>query len=133
VEAFYPQILAVHVTAVLASGGLFALRALAGNVFGATWTMAAPIRYLSYSLDTVLLTGALMLMTVTRQYPFIDAWLTAKVMLLVVYVVLGGFALKRGRSRTARLAYSATAATIFLFIISIALTHNPLGIFSTLM
>jgi uncharacterized membrane protein SirB2 len=129
-ETFYPQILMVHISAVLLSGGLFFTRAAASNIFGAPWIMAAPLRYLSYSIDTVLLTAALMLMTVTHQYPFVDAWLTTKVVLLVVYVLLGSFALKRARDRTSRLLCSAAAVAIFAFVISVALTHNPLGIFA---
>ena len=51
--------------------------------------MFAPLRYLSYTIDTVLLTAALMLATILHQYPFVHAWLTVKVLLLVVYIVLG--------------------------------------------
>ena len=129
-EVYYLEIRNVHVCAVLMSGALFFIRAFAGNLFGAAWVMAAPLRFLSYSIDTVLLTAALMLMTVTHRYPFVDAWLTAKVTLLIVYIVLGSFALKRGQSRALRLACSAAAAGVFLFIVSIALTHNPAGAFA---
>ena len=80
---FYPQIKAVHIAAVMASGVLFLLRGAAVQL-GATWAMAAPLRYLSYSIDTVLLTAALMLATILHQYPFVQGWLTAKVLLLVV-------------------------------------------------
>ena len=69
---------------------------------GARWHMAAPLRYLSYTIDTVLLTAALMLATMLHQYPFVHGWLTAKVLLLVVYVVLGSYALKRGATRAAQ-------------------------------
>lgn len=131
-DALYPQILAGHVTAVIASGGLFFLRAVLLNVFGVSWVMAAPVRYLSYAIDTALLTAALMLMTITRQYPFADAWLTAKVALLVLYVVLGSLALKRAPKRSMRIACSTTAIAVFLFVVSIALTHNPLGALSGL-
>src|SRR5687768_11528462 len=97
----YPQIKWVHVAAVLISGGLFALRGMA-MLAGARWYMAAPLRYLSYTIDTVLLTAALMLATMLRQYPFVQSWLTVKVLLLMVYVVLGSYALKRGATRTVR-------------------------------
>jgi uncharacterized membrane protein SirB2 len=132
VEAFYLEIRTVHITAVALSGALFLIRALAGNLFGATWTMAPPVRYLSYTIDSILLTAALMLMTIVRQFPFVDAWLTVKVLLLVGYIALGSFALKRARSRRARLAFSAAAMVVFLFILSVARTHNPLGVFSLL-
>src|SRR5262245_13785085 len=99
---FYPQIRFVHIAAVLASGGLFFLRGLVLHL-GGRWAMAAPLRYLSYTIDTVLLTAALMLATILHQYPFVHGWLTVKVVLLVVYVVLGSYALKRARTRNARI------------------------------
>jgi uncharacterized membrane protein SirB2 len=128
---FYPQIKAVHISAVLASGVLFLLRGLAQQL-GARWVMAAPLRYLSYTIDTVLLTAALMLMTVLHQYPFVHAWLTVKVSLLVCYVVLGSFALKRGGTQRARLACGLAALALYAFMISVARTHSPLGIFGLL-
>ena len=99
---------------------------------GAKWAMAAPLRYLSYTIDTVLLTAALMLMTIVQQYPFVHAWLTVKVLLLVVYVVLGSFALKRGQTRTVRVVCWVAALAVFGFIITVARAHHPLGIFSAL-
>ena len=75
----------------------------------------------------MLLTAALMLTTIVHQYPFVQAWLTVKVLLLVVYIVLGTIALKRGRSpRERALAYVA-ALTVFAFIVSVARAHDPLG------
>ena len=126
---FYPQIKWVHVAAVLASGVLFFVRGLALNL-GARWTMAAPLRYLSYSVDTVLLTAALMLATILHQVPFVHAWLTTKVLLLVVYVVLGSFALKRAPTPGMKRACFVAALAIYLFIASVARAHNPWGILS---
>ena len=127
-EEFYPQIRHVHIAAVTASGALFFLRGLALNLFGQSWAMAAPLRWTSYAIDTVLLTAALMLMTIVQQYPFADHWLTVKVLLLVVYVVLGSFALKRGRTRGVRIGFWLAASAVFLFIVSVARAHDPLGI-----
>ena len=123
---FYPQVKLTHVAAVGASGGLFFMRGAAAQL-GAQWTMAAPLRYLSYSIDTVLLTAALMLSTMLHQYPFVDGWLTVKVLLLVVYIVLGSYALKRARTPAVRLVSWLGALAIFGFIISVAHTHDPLG------
>lgn len=93
---------------------------------------AAFLRVMSYAIDTTLLTAALMLVTILHQYPFQQAWLTVKVILLVVYVVLGTLALKRGRTRTAQVASYFAALTVFLFIVSVARTHNPWGVISQL-
>jgi uncharacterized membrane protein SirB2 len=128
---FYPQIKAVHIAAVIASGLLFLLRGAAVQL-GASWAMAAPLRYLSYSIDTVLLTAALMLATILHQFPFVQGWLTAKILLLVCYVVLGTFALKRGRTRTVRTSCWLAAVLVYLFIVSIARAHHPLGVIALL-
>lgn len=128
---FYPQIKAVHIAAVTASGLLFLLRGAAVQL-GASWAMAAPLRYLSYTIDTVLLTAALMLATILHQFPFVQGWLTAKVLLLVCYVVLGTFALKRGRTQAVRISCWIAALLVYLFIVSIARAHHPLGIIALL-
>ena len=113
--------------AVIASGGLFALRG-AGVLAGARWPMFAPLRYLSYTIDTVLLTAALMLATLLHQYPFVHAWLTVKVMLLVLYILLGTFALKRGRTGVTRAGCFVAALMVYLLIVSVARAHDPLGL-----
>lgn len=130
-EAFYLEIRNVHIGAVLASGALFLLRGLGVNLFNAAWPMWAPVRYLSYTIDTTLLTAALMLMTIVHQYPFVHAWLTVKVLLLVAYIVLGSFALKRAKTRNARLAFYVAALLVFGFIVSVARAHDALGVFAT--
>jgi len=123
---FYPQIKLVHICTVLASGTLFLLRGLLVQL-GSRAAMAAPVRYLSYSIDTVLLTSALMLMSVLHQYPFVDSWLTVKVTLVVVYIIVGSFAIKRGRTRAVRLSCWIAALLVYGMIISVAVTHDPLG------
>jgi len=128
---YYPQIKLVHIVAVLASGGLFFLRGLALHL-GGKWAMAAPLRYLSYTIDTVLLTAALMLAAILHQYPFVHSWLTMKVVLLVVYVMLGTYALKRGRTLRTRVIYWLAALAVYAFIISVARTHHPAGVLLSL-
>jgi uncharacterized membrane protein SirB2 len=127
VGEFYLQIKWTHIAAVIASGVLFVLRGIAVQA-GARWAMAAPLRYLSYAIDTTLLIAAMMLITILHQYPFVQAWLTVKVCLLVVYIALGTFALKRGRTRRVRLVCFFAALAVYAFIISVALAHHPLGI-----
>lgn len=128
---FYAEIRLVHITAVLASGALFALRGLVLNL-GHGWAMAAPLRYLSYTIDTVLLTAALMLTTIIRQYRFADAWLTMKVALLVAYIGLGFAAFRSTHVRSTRLAYWLAAIAVYGFVLSVARAHDPRGIFSDL-
>jgi uncharacterized membrane protein SirB2 len=129
---FHDEIRWVHIAAAIVSGSLFALRG-AGVLAGAGWPMSAPLRYLSYTIDTVLLTAALMLATILHQYPFVHSWLTAKVCLLVVYILLGTLALRRARTQRARVWCYVAALALFLLIVSIARAHHPLGIFTRLL
>jgi uncharacterized membrane protein SirB2 len=130
VEAWYPQIRALHLGAVLTSGGLFLVRGFLLNALGQGWAMAGPLRIASYAIDTVLLGAAIALVFITRQYPFVDGWLTAKVVLLVVYIVLGSFALKRGRTRAIRIGFWLAALAVFGFIWSVARAKSPVGVFA---
>ena len=123
---FYWQIKWVHIAAVIASGTLFLLRGIAVQA-GARWAMAAPWRYLSYTIDTVLLTAALMLVTILPGAMFANGWLTMKLCLLIVYVVLGSYALKRGRTQRTHLICFVAALSVYAFIVSVAIEHHPLG------
>lgn len=124
---FYSEIRLVHIATVLASGGLFLLRGIALFAGRRRLAMAAPVRYLSYTIDTVLLSAALMLMTIIRQYPFVHGWLTVKVVLLVVYIALG-WAAFHGHGRYAvRPGLWLAALAVFAFIYSVARAHHPAG------
>jgi uncharacterized membrane protein SirB2 len=125
---FYPQIKAVHIAMVIASGLLFAMRG-AGVLAGMRWPMRLPMKLLSYTIDTTLLTAALMLFTILPHAMFSNGWLATKLILLVVYIGLGTFALKRGRTRRTRAFCYVAALCVFGFIISVARAHHPLGIF----
>ena len=124
---FYPQIKAIHVAAVLLSGALFLMRGLlvqTGRERGAMW---APVRYATYGIDTVLLTAALMLVAALPSAMFANHWLALKLVLLVVYVVLGSLALGRAQTATVRRVCFAAAVTVYLTMLGIARAHHPFG------
>ena len=125
--AYYLQIKWVHVAAVLASGGVFALRGLMLHLGAGTVAMAWPLRFLSYAIDTVLLTAALMLFTILPHAVFANGWLALKLVLLPVYVVLGSFALKRGRTAQSRVGCWLGALAVYATILGIARMHHPMG------
>ena len=71
---FYPQIKSAHILLVLLSGSLFALRG-GFALFGARWPRHAALRYTSYSIDTMLLTSAAMLLTILPvSYTHLDVY-----------------------------------------------------------
>ncbi|MGC3964171.1 MAG: SirB2 family protein [Rhodocyclaceae bacterium] len=128
----YLTIKNAHIGLAVTSGSLFALRG-AARLVGASIAMRAPVRYLSYAIDTALLTAAILLLTALRLNPFEVPWLMAKLGLLVVYVVLGTLALKRGRTPTIRVAAYFAALLCFITMYSIARLHDPAGFWRYLM
>jgi uncharacterized membrane protein SirB2 len=128
---FYPQIKSLHVWMVLLSGGLFALRG-ASVLLGWRWAMALPVRLASYAIDTTLLTAALMLLTMLPPSMFANGWLLMKITLLVIYILFGTLALKRARSPRQRTVFYVLALLTYAWMLTIARSHHPLGIFHVL-
>jgi uncharacterized membrane protein SirB2 len=121
----YQGIKHLHISCVALSGGLFLLRGawmLKGSpMLGRPW-----VRVLPHIVDTTLLGSAVTLAVISHQYPFAQPWLGAKVSALVLYIVLGSIALKRGRTlRTRALAFGAAVAT-FAYIVMVAITRQVL-------
>ncbi len=123
----YPALKQLHLALVTASGLLFALRGAAVQA-GAGWAMRRPWRRLSYGIDTLLLTAGVSLWWLLGLHPLRDPWLGAKLALLLLYIVLGSLALKRGRTPAVRRASYAAALATYLFIATVALRHQPLGL-----
>jgi uncharacterized membrane protein SirB2 len=85
------------------------------------WVKIAP-----HLVDTVLLGSAITLAVISHQYPFAQPWLGAKVVALVLSIILGTIALKRGRTlRTRAIAFAAAIGT-FAYIVMVALTRQVL-------
>ena len=108
----------------LSLGGFAARGALvlAGSpLLGTRFVRVAP-----HALDTLLLASALWLSWMLGQYPFVNGWLTAKVLGLLVYIVLGSIALRRGRTKAVRAAAFAGALLAAGYVVAVALTKDPL-------
>ncbi len=113
-----------HVVAVIASFALFFLRGL--------WMMAAPeklaarwVRVVPHVIDTILLVSAIALAAMTAQYPFVQPWLTAKILALLVYIVLGTVAIRRGRTRRVRIVAWILALSVFGYMVAVARSRVP--------
>ena len=118
-----------HITCVMLSGSLFALRGF-WMITGSELLEHRLVRILPHIIDTLLLTAAISLMVVLHQNPIANTWLTVKVVALLVYIVLGMFALRRGRTPQTRIICFALALMTFGFMVSVALTRHPAGVFS---
>lgn len=113
-----------HIGCAAASGSLFLLRGVwmlrASPLLQQRWVKVVP-----HLIDTALLVSALALAAWSAQYPFVQGWLTAKVLALLGYIVLGTIALKRGRTLASRTGALVGALALFGYIVAVAVTRQP--------
>ncbi|MBA1146733.1 SirB2 family protein [Ectothiorhodospiraceae bacterium WFHF3C12] len=116
----------VHLTTVAVTLVLFVLRGV--------WMMLdSPrlqrrwVKVLPHVNDTILLVSALWMAVGIWRYPMVfHGWITAKIVALLVYIVLGTVALKRGRSKTIRGAAFIGGLAVFAYIVQTAYSKSVL-------
>ncbi len=113
----------LHVGSVVLSGTGFVLRGVwmmrRSPMLARRWVRVVP-----HVVDTVVLASAIALAVMIRQYPLVHSWLTAKVLGLIAYIVLGTIALKRGRTRVVRITTFWGALLVFAYIVEVAITKS---------
>lgn len=122
----YPALLHLHRTCVSLSVLLFFARGL-GVAALQVWPMRPAWRRLSVAIDVVLLGAGLSLWTLLSYHPLHQTWLGIKLVLLVLYIVLGSFALKRGRTRGQRMVFFGLALAAVASLVGVALHRHPSG------
>lgn len=126
IATWYPVVKHVHMTCAAVTITLFVLRG-AWMMRGSPLLAARWVRIVPHVVDTLLLASAITLAVIIGNAPVTHGWLTAKVIGLVLYIVLGTIALRRGRTRTVRIAAFVAALVVFGYIVSVAFTKSPLG------
>lgn len=116
----------LHVSLVLISGALFGLRGLIA-LMRQSWAQARWLRQLVITIDTALLLAAVALLIILPLNPLTTPWLLSKLVLLVLYIMLGHQALNRPHRRWPRLGWYLAALLCFLAMLSVAQHHHPLG------
>ncbi len=82
------------------------------------------LRILPHLVDTLLLSAAIFLAYSLRLWPWEAAWLGAKIIALVVYILLGTLVIKRkGSLKQQKLTYVA-AIFVFFYIAAVAMTKS---------
>lgn len=114
----------VHISCAASSYILFFLRGI-WSLNGSTIMRQRWIKIVPHVVDTLLIVSAITLAFSIHQYPFVDAWLTTKVIALLLYIGLGFVALRYGRSKTVRLSAWIMAQLVFTYIVLVAISHNP--------
>src|SRR5690606_34622813 len=88
----------IHIGSVLLSYSLFFLRGI-WMIQESASLQRRWVKILPHVIDTVLLSSAIALAVMIQQNPFQDAWLTAKVTGLLIYIGLGIVALRYGKTQ----------------------------------
>ena len=113
----------IHMTTAFISISFFIVRGL--WVFKESSMMSKKwVKILPHINDTILLTTAIMLAIATQQYPLVHTWLTAKVIALIVYIVLGMFALKRAKEMKNKVLFFILSLLTFSYLVGVALTRT---------
>lgn len=121
----YALLKQLHLATLVVTLTLFVLRGV--------WMMAESprlqarwARIVPHLNDTLLLASGIALAFTLGLSPLDHSWLAAKLILLLVYIGLGMVALKRGKTRSQRIAAWLAALLVFGYMAAVAVAHNPL-------
>ena len=115
----------IHITCAVLTGLGFLLRGF-WMLRGSVLLRHRLTRTLPHINDTLLLGSAIWMTTRLGQYPLVTPWLTAKLVALLTYIVLGSIALKRGSTPRVRIIAFVAALACYGYIVSVARTRTPL-------
>ena len=115
----------LHMTAVGLSILFFVFRFI-WSQFDATALSKKWVKILPHIIDTVLLASAIWLCIILSQYPLVNAWLTFKVVGVVLYIVFGLFALKKAITALGKWSFFVAALVVLMATAMVAVTKQPL-------
>lgn len=115
----------LHLTAVGLSILFFVFRFI-WSQFDASALSKKWVKILPHIIDTVLLASAIWLCIILSQYPFVNAWLTFKVIGVVLYIVFGLFALKKTKTTLGKWSFFVAALGVLMATAMVAVTKQPL-------
>jgi uncharacterized membrane protein SirB2 len=120
----YLSLKLLHVGCAALSFTLFFVRGL--WVFADSPRMQAQwVRIVPHVIDATLLASGMGLTVLVAQYPFVNGWLTVKVLLLVVYIGLGMVTMRFGRTRPVRMVAWLGAILVLGYIVLVAISKQP--------
>lgn len=82
------------------------------------------VRFLPHVIDSVFLLAGIGLIMTLHLPVLLPGWLQIKIAALLVYIVLGTIALKRGKTKRIRLTAFVLALLIFAYVVGVALNKS---------
>jgi uncharacterized membrane protein SirB2 len=83
------------------------------------------VRIAPHVVDTAFLISGIWLIVLLQLRVMQQEWLIAKIVALILYIVFGAIALRRGRTIQVRTAAFVAALTAYLYIMGAALLKSP--------
>ncbi|VAX06536.1 hypothetical protein MNBD_GAMMA25-1926 [hydrothermal vent metagenome] len=120
----YSLVKIIHVSTVSFTGIYFFIRGLS-QLNHRRWFKKKWARKISQYNDVALLFSGISMAAMIKQYPFANSWLTAKFLMLLVYIICGMLAfywLKKQEHKT--MAWIA-ALLVYAYIVGVAMNKNP--------
>lgn len=117
----------LHLTTIAISVTLLVLRFI-GSMLNASVMQKRWVKIVPHINDTILLLTGVGLIAVTGFYPFTphSAWLTEKLLGVVIYILLGFVALREGKNKAIR-TFALLGALGWIWLIAqMAMTKVPL-------
>lgn len=109
-----------------------AVTTISGFMLRGYWMMTESDRLQSrlarvapHVVDTVFLVSGIAMVWFLSMNPFMQGWLLAKFAGLLVYVLLGTIAIKRGPTKQVRVIAFVGAISVFAYIVGVALSKSP--------
>ncbi|MGB1236570.1 MAG: SirB2 family protein [Pseudomonadales bacterium] len=114
-----------HLT-LIAISVLFLLVRIIARCAGASWLDKKWARVSPHIIDTFLLLSAFYLMSLLQQYPFVNTWLTAKVIALLGYIGFATLALKGQKPLVLRLVFAALSLSCIGYMGAVAVSKSAI-------
>lgn len=130
IGSLYTPMKHTHLLLVALSIIYFCLRG-GSRILGGQWQNKLAVKISAHTIDALLLMTGISLTFITSIYPIESSWLTVKLAFLVGYIFFGIKTMK-SQSNMQQKSYFAGAIVCVLFMVTVARTHHPLGLFSVL-
>lgn len=113
----------IHVTFAVLSILFFVIRAY-WSISGSALLQVRVVKILPHVIDTVLLVAGVILAAMIGPS---QPWILAKIIALILYIGVGTFAIKRGKTPRSRLIATLISIAIFMYIVGAAFRHSPMS------
>ena len=108
-----------------------ALLSISGFILRGVWMLNSSsllqnrwVKIVPHINDTILLVAAIILVILTAQYPGPTTWINIKIIALIIYILLGTIALKRGKTKPMRITAWVLAILIFIYMFEVVISKT---------